>query len=330
MTRARDVADTQDNLGGAVPPVVAGKNAVINGGFDIWQRGTTFTNPGAGQTFTTDRWSAYFGGTGTVTQDTSLVNANSRYGLRMTASASATYSLLSIIETMNVLPLIGKTITLSGYYAGTAGLLPGVALNYSTTVDDSIYNINTSATLIGGSIPTSTGSFQRFSVTFSLSSTARTLRIALDVPMVNTNFITFSNLQLEVGSVATPFSRAGGTIQGELAACQRYYYRATTSQNYGQLFIGGIATSTTNVDFSLLAPVTLRTTPSSVDFSTIGVFDCNTNRYTITNVTLNTNQSTPSIVHASASIASGGVTLRYYVLSANNSTSGYLGFSAEL
>jgi hypothetical protein len=37
MTRSRDVADTQDNLGGAVAPYVAGKNKIINGDFFVNQ-----------------------------------------------------------------------------------------------------------------------------------------------------------------------------------------------------------------------------------------------------------------------------------------------------
>jgi len=52
MTRARDVADTQDNTGGAVAPVVSGKNFAINGGFDIAQRGTSFTIGGTAATGT--------------------------------------------------------------------------------------------------------------------------------------------------------------------------------------------------------------------------------------------------------------------------------------
>jgi hypothetical protein len=54
VTRARDVADTQDNLGGAVPPFVAGKNAIINGDMRVSQRGTSFTI--ASTAYTLDRF----------------------------------------------------------------------------------------------------------------------------------------------------------------------------------------------------------------------------------------------------------------------------------
>jgi hypothetical protein len=53
MTRAYNTATTQQNTGGAVAGVTAGKNLVINGGFEIWQRGTSFT-PGASINYTAD------------------------------------------------------------------------------------------------------------------------------------------------------------------------------------------------------------------------------------------------------------------------------------
>ena len=317
--------------------VVAGKNAIINGNFTVAQRGTSFTNPASGA-YLLDRWKCGTGGSGTLTvSQQSLLGAISSSSspnyMRVALSSLGTISFFNVSQLIeNVNTLAGQTVTLSFW----------AKADTNRTINLYVYQVfgtggSSTVTTVNGTAFNLTTAWTRFTTTFTFGSmSGKTIgagslvEITFANPTGTTFTIDYADVQLEAGSVATPFTTATGTIQGELAACQRYYYRATTSQNYGQLFISGIATSSTNIDFSLLAPVTLRTTPSSVDFSTIGVYDCTTNRYTITNVTLNTNQSTPSIVHASASIASGGVTLRYYVLTANNSTSGYLGFSAEL
>src|SRR5262245_54506882 len=39
-----------------LPGVIVGRNAIINGSFDVWQRGTSFTLVAGTQVFTADRW----------------------------------------------------------------------------------------------------------------------------------------------------------------------------------------------------------------------------------------------------------------------------------
>jgi hypothetical protein len=207
---------------------VTGQNHLINGGMDIWQRGTSFSAGGPGAVFySADRWTCYAGNTGTISRDTSLVPTGFESSLKFTSTINNSgIDFYQLIETKNVIPLRGKTVTLSAYVAGTDGKVsPGITAYYSNTNDDMIYL--TSGVLmqvVAVSAPLSSTSFQRISMTFTVPVTARTIRIGLiSSTLNNTEFINWTGVKLEVGSVATPFSRSGGDFSGELAACQRYY-----------------------------------------------------------------------------------------------------------
>jgi hypothetical protein len=82
--------------------------------------------------------------------------------------------------------------------------------------------------------------------------------------------------QVEAGSTATPFQTATGTVQGELAACQRYFAKsytqttapATNSSANGLVFAQSGATVAAsaylaNVNY----PVTMRTNPTITIYS---------------------------------------------------------------
>jgi hypothetical protein len=86
------------------------------------------------------------------------------------------------------------------------------------------------------------------------------------VSVVGTSGATFyiTGVQLEAGSVATPFERRPyGT---ELALCQRYYYKFAPGGD-GKAFGTGQAFSTTTAGMSTTFPTTMRIAPSALEQS---------------------------------------------------------------
>jgi len=76
-------------------------------------------------------------------------------------------------------------------------------------------------------------------------------------------------VQIESGSIATPFQTATGTIQGELAACQRYLPAIAASN--GEIFTGQ-AYSTTAALIPVIFPVTARVAPTGITVNSAGNF----------------------------------------------------------
>ena len=302
-------------------------NYAINGGADIWQRGTSFTNPGAGGTYTADRWNTYFNGNGTVTQESTTVPTGSQYAIKLTStSTNSGIAAYQLIEALNVYPLQGKTVTLSLQLAGTVA--PNIGLAYSTTANDTLTN---TGTLISGTTianPTVSTSMQTYSYSFVVPSTAKTLRIGVGTgSVVNGNYIIFGNVQLEIGSIYTRFQRSGGTIQGELAACQRYYWRTTQVGGYSTHGTG-YTISTTGAYIQIAFPTAMRIIPSSVDYSTLAV---QPSTGTVTALSsLSFDQGTNLSCSVAAITSSTWVANLPARILNNGSTSGYIGFSAEL
>ena len=135
-----------------------------------------------------------------------------------------------------------------------------------------------------------------------------------------------AGVQLEYGSTATPFQTATGTIQGELALAQRYYWRAgqvAAFQRYGN---GVGAAATTGYCF-VNTPVPMRVSPTSVDFSNLGVYD-GTSTIALTSVAINI--AAPNGTELTCTAASGITANRPLILTNNNSTSGFVAFNSEL
>jgi hypothetical protein len=307
----------------------AGKNKIINGNFDIWQRGTTFSTT---DTYSADRWKLYLASAGTVTRNTALVPTGSKYAARITSnSAGFEGGFYQSIETDNALSFAGKTVTFSTQIAGTVGKTALLQISYSTADDVTPFGSWTAAATSPNL--TVSGSYQTFSLTAAIPSNARSIRIAHGTggTLASTEFLSFAQSQLEAGSVATPFQTASGSIGGELALCQRYYYRTTASALFSYFSAGNNYGATTN--YSLLnLPVTLRTAPASIE--TTGTAAnyrlAGGGVATTCSVVPAIDQTGTNQISILATVASG-LTVGYAAsLGANNTTAAYIGVSAEL
>jgi hypothetical protein len=262
--------------GSAWTPVMQGRNAIINGGFDIWQRGTSVTI-GATNTYSADRWVSIRAGgvTGlTVSRQTSTLTGF-QYAARVQRDSGNTSTAVSFfvqnLETATSIPYAGQTVTFSFYArAGANFSSAGIGVNVAsgTGTDQNALSGFTGSTFVISQTQAITTTWTKYSFTGTVPSNSTQLAVYFTMTPVGTaganDWFEVDGIQLETGSVATPFVRAGGTLQGELAACQRYYYRLTgvsgTTIGVGHYYAAGTFYCT------LVFPVTMRTQPG-VGFS---------------------------------------------------------------
>ena len=208
-----------------------GTNYIINGGFDIWQRGTTSSTSSA---YIADRWLHLWGaGTATVSRSTDVPDTTLPYSLSFASTSGTNPILRQNIESVNALSLVGQTVTLSIWAkstVGTGGLswttaIPTVIDTFGTVVQDQTGLFAASMTV---------GTWTRYSATFTVGAGAvRGLLVQVFRNVTTTSTTTlYAGVQLETGSYATSFKRNGQNIQAEMAACQRYYITGSMGNTY--------------------------------------------------------------------------------------------------
>jgi hypothetical protein len=316
-------------------------NAIINGAFDIWQRGTAVsTGVDNTQFYTADRFFVQRDGTGstaTVTRQTFTPGAAPvagyegqfffRFDQTVAGSGGATSQVRQFIE--DVRSFAGQTITVSFFAkADSARTLRGTAIVQAFGSGGS-----TAVSQVGSDIAITT-SWARYSQTFTLDSVSgktigagSALGITIRLPLNVVQTIDIWGVQVEAGSTATPFRRNANSLQGELAACQRYYVRfAAELANY-YIAGRGNASSTTNVVMQYPTIVEMRTKPASIDFSALNVYD-EVSAIPVSAATVATLANTKLL--QAALTCSGATQFRTYTTVSQGGTVGFIGFSAEL
>ena len=286
---------TESNMGG--------KNRIINGDMRIDQRnaGASVT-PSSGSSYTLDRWKNYNSqasklsfqqNAGSVTPPVGFTNYLGATSLSAySVGSSDEFDLYQLIEGYNIADLgwgtaNAKTVTLSFWVRSSlTGTFGGSVQNsggsrtypFSYTISAANTWEQKSVTISGDTSGTwLTTNGVGISLLFSLGAGSSVVGTAGSwtgtsavgvtgaTSVVGTSGATFyiTGVQLEVGSVATPFERRD--YGRELMLCQRYYYRNTAPS--GSQYGSGYNDSTANAFFNIPFPVTMRTSPTALEQS---------------------------------------------------------------
>jgi hypothetical protein len=266
---------------------VAGKNAWYNSAFDIWQRGTSST--GTAYNYTADRWLNYRGAfaAGATFSRVASTQTGFQYALKAQRDLANTGTdvlhLRQGLETTDSLRFAGQTVTVSFYAKAGANFSPTSSILVSTIyqgegTDQAVNNMTgwTGVTAIAQN-NTLTTSWQRFTQTTTISSAKTQIGIAFTYTPTGVagadDSYQITGVQIETASTASGFSRQTGSIQGELAACQRYGWSTNVLSTNNILYANGSLGTTTRADFLWANPVPLRAAATSITATSSQVYN---------------------------------------------------------
>ena len=255
-TQRIDELPVGDQLASSIIAGLAGRNAVINGNFDFWQRGIIYTPPVGGQGYCADRWVVANSGGAThqVNQGSNALGAGAAESSKlwqrsvvMGATASSAAWTGQYIE--NVRTFAGETVTFSFWVYGPNGAKVGARL---LQVFGSGGSPSAAVNIEISTVTVSAATWTKYEGTVTLPSLAgKTLgtdgndALYLVIDFCGTGYggvmagqngtFGVAQVQLEKGNSATPFDIR--PLAYELMLCQRYYEK---SYNLG-VFPGAIS-----------------------------------------------------------------------------------------
>ena len=266
-------------------------NTIINGAFEINQR--SFSSTTSSNTYGFDRWKLDTSGGTTYSAQTFTTGAAPVSGYeaknyaRLVTTGQSGASVFSIFRQFveDVRTYAGQTVTIS-FWAKAASGTPKLAVEFTQSFGSG-GSPSSAVDSYAGNVTLST-SWQRYSVTYTLPSIAGKTIGTADATSylltslwvsagtdfnartgsigIQSNTFDIWGVQLEAGAVATPFRRNANSLQGELAACQRYYYRTVALGNNAPLGYGAAQLAGTT-RYYINVPVPLRAFPTALEWT---------------------------------------------------------------
>ncbi len=249
------------------------RNRLINGRFEIWQRGTTILCPTDQTSFAADRWQVWSAGApSTASMITSGLPKGVISAMCLTAGGAVTSAAVSqTLEQFVVADLAGERVTLSGWVKASRSFGLGVNLYAYAVADQSSSRTNVGWMSLGTVGPGWTWVQQSFVLPMGFAFGGQ-VEFSLGA-LAPGDIVGLAAFQLEAGGQATP--RQVRLPGAELELCRRYYQ--LTPALYG--LAGTWSSSTTAVLSAQLQPP-MRATPNcqpvtpgsvSVDCGDVGV-----------------------------------------------------------
>jgi len=245
------------------------RNILINGDFQVSQRGDYTTASSATQSYFVDRWFTDIGSVAYNREQTTGIDLDGTpaisNGVKLTATASGTSYMGLRQKIENPTQYVGRTITYSGYVKSNNPNARLVTFTHGTTQ------------VASSNEHSGSGEWEKLSVTFTMTGNPSTAWFVdafistsgiSNVAISSGDYLEVTQLQLEVGKVATPFEHR--SYGEELALCQRYYYQTQSYANsvsaltaVSTLLWHSYAKTAANWEFHESSlPVTMRAAPT--------------------------------------------------------------------
>ncbi|MDP4147643.1 MAG: carbohydrate binding domain-containing protein [Bacillota bacterium] len=335
LNQARDFINTDvQNQLNLIPYNSTYRQAIINGNFDIWQRGTSFSFPAntSVNPYTADRWfiTKTWGDALTVTRQPftvaqSEVPNNPKFFIRGTY-ISGTGKSMNIVQKIEGLPFLGKNVTISFWAKSNT-------VNPINILLGQVYSGSQQDSMLTQSVSTTT-SWKQYTLTFTLPSGSG---MTVDDNLANTSlifqggftnandYIDIAQVQMNIGSIALPFIPK--SYAEELRNCQRYYYRLGSDNGAWTKFGNGmcITSGTAYILINFLSK--MRVAPTMNNSSGFCLMSSSGSALSVTGIVVDSISDS----YCTLNVTSSGLTVgNATMLSSYNSTSSWIEFISEL